>query len=76
MKKPTMTGEFSKYGAKPINPRWACSAVAVLRPCLTDRLNGESLFDGLVFHHFAISGKIQRMTQFVTRERNAIKYTG
>jgi putative restriction endonuclease len=28
MKKPTLTGEFSKYGAKPVNPRWACSAIA------------------------------------------------
>lgn len=28
MQKPTMTGEFSKYGAKPVNTRWACSAIA------------------------------------------------
>ena len=28
MKKSTMTGEFSKYGAKLVNPRWACSAIA------------------------------------------------
>jgi hypothetical protein len=28
MKKPTLTGEFSKYKARPVNPRWACSAIA------------------------------------------------
>jgi putative restriction endonuclease len=28
MKKTTLTGEFAKYGAKPVNPRWACSAIA------------------------------------------------
>ena len=28
MKKPTLTGEFSRFGAKPVNPRWACSAIA------------------------------------------------
>ena len=28
MKKPTLTGEFAKYGAKPVNARWACSAIA------------------------------------------------
>jgi hypothetical protein len=28
MKRPTLSGEFAKFDAKLVNPRWACSAIA------------------------------------------------